>query len=275
MKIHAIQTGRVQIKQAQIEGRGHGLWRMAQPFLSREWADWSPTFAWAIEHPEGVIVVDTGEAAHLKSLPRWHPYFQLAVRFDIEPEQEIGPQLRRLGISVGDVKTVVLTHLHIDHDGGLAHFPHSRIVASGDEVARASGIRGSLLGYLPNRWPKWFDPEPVAWQPSPYGPFTHSARLTVAGDVVAVPTPGHTPSHCSVIVRDGEAQIMLAGDTSYLEATMLSGTVDGISPNESVAKATLARIRQLCADRPTIYLPTHDPKSAERLFERRATSVRS
>src|SRR5664280_2046557 len=27
-----------------------------------------------------------------------------------------------------------------------------------------------------------------------------------------------------------------------LEATMLSGTVDGISPNESVAKATLARI---------------------------------
>jgi N-acyl homoserine lactone hydrolase len=275
MKIHAIQTGRVQIKQAQIEGRGHGLWRMAQPFLSREWADWSPTFAWAIEHPEGVIVVDTGEAAHLKSLPRWHPYFQLAVRFDIEPEQEIGPQLRRLGISVGDVKTVVLTHLHIDHDGGLAHFPHSRIVASGDEVARASGIRGSLFGYLPNRWPKWFDPEPVAWQPSPYGPFTHSARLTVAGDVVAVPTPGHTPSHCSVIVRDGEAQIMLAGDTSYLEATMLSGTVDGISPNESVAKATLARIRQLCADRPTIYLPTHDPKSAERLFERRATSVRS
>jgi hypothetical protein len=67
MKVHAIQTGRVQIKQSQIEGQGHGMWRRAQPFLSREWADWSPTYAWAIEHPEGVIVVDTGEAAHLKS----------------------------------------------------------------------------------------------------------------------------------------------------------------------------------------------------------------
>ena len=84
MRIHAIQTGRVQIKEAQIEGRGHGLWRQLQPIVSGEWAEWSPVYAWAIEHPEGVIVVDTGSGAHLKRLPRWHPYFQFAVRFDIE-----------------------------------------------------------------------------------------------------------------------------------------------------------------------------------------------
>jgi N-acyl homoserine lactone hydrolase len=57
-----------------------------------------------------VIVV--GAATHLKSLPWWHPYFRFAVRFDIEPEQEVGPQLRRLGIGARDVKTVVLTHMH-------------------------------------------------------------------------------------------------------------------------------------------------------------------
>ena len=57
-------------------------WRQLQPILSSEWADWSPVYAWAIEHPEGVIVVDTGAAAYLKSLPRWHPYFRFAVRFD-------------------------------------------------------------------------------------------------------------------------------------------------------------------------------------------------
>jgi len=123
MRVHAIETGRVRIKQAQIEGRGHGLWRQLQPMRSQQWADWLPVYAWAIEHPEGVIVVDTGSAAHLKSLPAWHPYFQLSVRFDIEPEQEVGPQLRSLGIGPRDVKTVVLTHLHVDHDGGLAHFP--------------------------------------------------------------------------------------------------------------------------------------------------------
>jgi len=275
VRIHAIETGRVRIKEAQIAGRGHGLWRQLQPILSQDWADWTPVYAWAIEHPEGVIVVDTGSGVHLKSLPRWHPYFQCAVRFDIEPEQEVGPQLRGLGIGPRDVKIVVLTHLHIDHDGGLAHFPHARIFASSDEIVRTSGISGAILGYLPKRWPKWFNPEPLAWEASPYGPFVHSARLTKAGDVIAVPTPGHTPSHLSVIVRDGEDQIMLAGDASYLETTMLSGAIDGVSPDETVAQATLANIRALCAQRPTIYLPTHDPKSAERLHERRAATVRS
>jgi N-acyl homoserine lactone hydrolase len=274
MRIHAIQTGRVQIKQAQIKGRGHGLWRQLQPVVSREWADWVPVYAWAIEHPEGVIVVDTGSGAHLKSLPRWHPYFQFAVHFDIEPEQEVGPQLRNLGIGARDVKTVVLTHLHVDHDGGLAHFALSRIVADRGEVARAAGIRGTLVGYLPQRWPSWFDPQPLSWQEARCGPFAHSAPITNAGDVIAVATPGHTPDHVSILVHDGERQIMLAGDTSYLEETMLSGTIDGVSPDEAAAAATLAAIRTFCATHPTIYLPTHDPQSAERLAARDTVAVR-
>ena len=274
MRIHAIETGRVRIKQAQIEGRGHGTWRQLQPILSSEWADWSPVYAWAIEHPEGVIVVDTGAAAHLKSLPRWHPYFRFAVRFDIEPEQEVGSQLRGLGIGARDVKTVVLTHMHIDHDGGLAHFPHSRILASAGEIARASGIAGAVLGYLPKRWPKWFAPEPLAWQPTACGPFASSAPISAAGDVIAVPTPGHTPNHLSVVVRDGDHEIMLAGDASYLESTMRSGTVDGVSPDETVAAATLARIHEFCSQRPTVYLPAHDPHAAQRLRQSRTVGAR-
>jgi glyoxylase-like metal-dependent hydrolase (beta-lactamase superfamily II) len=273
MRIHAIETGRVRIKQAQIEGRGHGTWRQLQPILSSEWADWSRVYAWAIEHPEGVIVVDTGAAAHLKSLPRWHPYFRFAVRFDIEPEQEVGPQLRGLGIGARDVKTVVLTHLHIDHDGGLAHFPDSRILASAGEIARASGSGGAVLGYLPKRWPKWFAPEPLAWQPTACGPFASSAPISAAGDVIAVPTPGHTPNHLSVVVRDGDHEIMLAGDASYLESTMLSGTVDGVSPDETVAAATLARIREFCSQRPVVYLPAHDPHAAQRLRQSRSVGA--
>jgi N-acyl homoserine lactone hydrolase len=273
MRIHAIETGRVRIKQAQIEGRGHGTWRQLQPILSSEWADWSPVYAWAIEHPEGVIVVDTGAAAHLKSLPRWHPYFRFAVRFDIEPEQEVGPQLRGLGIGARDVKTVVLTHMHIDHDGGLAHFPRSRILGSAGEIARASGIAGAMLGYLPKRWPKWFAPEPLAWQPTACGPFASSAPISAAGDVIAVPTPGHTPNHLSVVVRDGDHEIMLAGDASYLESTMLSGTVDGVSPDETVAAATLARIREFCSQRPVVYLPAHDPHAAQRLRQSRSVGA--
>jgi hypothetical protein len=47
MRIHAIQTGRVQIKKAQIAGHGHGLWRQIQPIISGEWAEWVPVYAWA------------------------------------------------------------------------------------------------------------------------------------------------------------------------------------------------------------------------------------
>lgn len=273
MRIHAIETGRVRIKRAQIEGRGHGLRRRLQPILSADWADWVPVHAFAIEHPEGVIVVDTGAATHLKSLPRWHPFFRLCVRFEIEPEQEAGPQLRSLGIGPRDIKTVVLTHLHIDHDGGLAHFPNSRILASAEEIASTRGIAGMIKGYLPDRWPAWFDPQPIAWRPMRYGPFSRGTPITGAGDVIVVPTSGHTPNHISVIVDDGSEQILLAGDASYLESTMLGGTVDGISPDEAVARATLANIRMLCAQRPTIYLPAHDPEAATRLKERRAVNA--
>ena len=44
-----------------------------------------------------------------------------------------------------------------------------------------------------------------------------------------VPTPGHTVGHVSVIVRLAEVTYFLAGDTSYTEALMLEGAVDGVA----------------------------------------------
>lgn len=268
MRIHAIQTGLVQIKASQIDGRGHGLARKMAPLLDRNWSDWLPTYAWAIEHQEGVILVDTGSTATLKNLPRWHPYFRYAVHFDIEPEQEVGPQLRALGIGPRDVRRVVMTHMHIDHDAGLGYFANSAVLASPSEIARASGLAGRIRGYLPQRWPDWFDPQPLDFVAQPYGPFTRSRRLTARGDVVAVPTPGHTPDHLSVIVEDGDASIFLAGDTSYTEQNMVDGRIDGVSPNDESAATTLRTIRDFAAAQPTIYLPTHDPESAQRLARR-------
>lgn len=118
-----------------------------------------PTYAWAIEHPEGVIVVDTGQAMHLlENVRSWHPFFRWEVAFRLEPEQEVGPQLRALGIGPRDVKRVVLTHMHVDHDGGLAHFPNSEILVASGELRAASGWAGRARGYLPQRWPAWLIP---------------------------------------------------------------------------------------------------------------------
>jgi glyoxylase-like metal-dependent hydrolase (beta-lactamase superfamily II) len=194
------------------------------------------------------------------------------VSFQIEPEQEIGPQLRTLGIRPSDVKRVVLTHLHIDHDGGLAHFPQSEILVSPGELQKARGWTGWARGYLPNRWPSWFDPVALNLAADTFGPFAASKRLTASGDVIAVATPGHTPDHVSVIVVDGNTSYLLAGDASYNQRLMLAGKVDGVSADDETAGRTLAAIRRFAKDHPTVYLPTHDPESAERLASRRVVA---
>jgi len=137
-----------------------------------------------------VIVVDTGQGMHLLESGRsLHPYHRWEVTFHREREQEVGPRLRALGIGLRDVTRVILTHLHADHDGGVAHFPNTEIVVSRGELRTAHGWMGRLRGYLPNRWPTWFDPIPLDLAPDAYGPFSASKRLTPAGDVIAVATP--------------------------------------------------------------------------------------
>jgi glyoxylase-like metal-dependent hydrolase (beta-lactamase superfamily II) len=255
-----------------MESRGAGLARMTNMLFDPEWSEWLPIYAWVIEHDEGVIVVDTGETARVHEQayhPRWHPFYRRAVRFSVQPEEELGPQLRALGIGTRDVRQVVLTHLHTDHAGGLAHVAGSRVWVSRPEFDRAAGVAGRLQGYLPHRWPRWWSPDFIDFESRPLGPFDKSMSLTKRGDVLVVPTPGHTAHHMSVVVS-GDVSFFLAGDTSYTQALLLAGKVDGVSPDPRVAHGTNARILSLAAERPLVYLPSHDPDSARRLTERAA-----
>lgn len=275
MRIHALQTGRVLVKPSQLVGRGHGWARRLAPIFDSAWSDWLPTYAFAIEHPDGVILVDTGASAGLMRLPRWHPFFRFAVRFAIDPEEEAGAQLRALGVGPRDVRLVALTHLHIDHDAGLAAFPHSRTLVSPGELRSASGFAGQLRGYLPQRWPAGFDPEPLVFANEAYGPFARSRRLTADGAVVAVPTPGHTPDHVSIVVEEEGGAVVIAGDAAYNEANLLEGRLDGVSPDEGAALDSLARLRAFAAAQPTTFVFAHDPHSADRLARRQPLAVAS
>ena len=107
MRIHAIQTGTVAIKTRQLSGRGRGALRPYITILDTTWTEPLPIYAWVIEHPEGLIVVDTGETARVAEpgyFPWWHPYYKLGVREWVRPEEEIGPQLRALGFAPADVR---------------------------------------------------------------------------------------------------------------------------------------------------------------------------
>ena len=278
MRIYAIQTGTVAIKERQRRGVGHGLRRRLNTLVDKVWTEPLPIYAWVIEHPEGIVVVDTGETARATEpgyFPWWHPYYRLNVRTWVRPEEEIGPQLEALGIKPTDIRWVVLTHLHTDHAGGLQHFPKVEIVVSLTEYQQASGLGGRINGYLPNRWPEWFDPHLIDFAPQPFGPFPSSYTLTQAGDVVLVPTMGHTAGHLSVIVQDGNMSIFLAGDTSYTQQLLLEGVVDGVSESDEAAKQTIGRIQTYLATVPAIYLPSHDPESVVRLENRSVVSVAS
>jgi N-acyl homoserine lactone hydrolase len=266
--IHAIHTGNVRVRANQIEGQGKGPIRLLRTFTGIAWSDWLPIYAWAIEHPEGVIVVDTGETARTSEpgyFPAWHPYFHHGVQERVRPEEEIGPQLENLWLDPDRVRWVVMTHLHTDHAGGLSHFPQSEILIDPREYAAASGLRGQIRGYTSNHFPRWLSPSFIEFLPESVGPFDRSRPLTAAGDVVIVPTPGHTAGHVSVIVRTAGMTYFLAGDTSYTEALMVAGKIDGVAPDETAARDTLARIRELARQEPLVYLPSHDPASAARL----------
>jgi glyoxylase-like metal-dependent hydrolase (beta-lactamase superfamily II) len=275
MRIHAVQTGAVTVKKRQQQGsRGQGAIRLLNTMLDAEWTDPLPIYAWVIEHPEGLIVVDTGETARTSEpgyLPWWHPYFRLGMRAWVKPEQEIGPQLKAMGVSPQDVRWLIMTHLHTDHAGGLHHLPESDILVSRTEYELASSTMGRLRGYLPNRWPSWFAPRLVDMRPEPVGAFAQSYPITKAQDVHLVPTPGHTEGHLSVMVEDGDRAYFIAGDASYTERTMLDQVVDGVSLDVSVAQQTLDRILRQVRDVPTVYLPSHDPDAARRLAEKRVT----
>jgi N-acyl homoserine lactone hydrolase len=275
MKIHAIQTGTVALTTSWREGVGHGRRRLLNTLLDREWTAPLPIYAFAIEHPEGVIVVDTGETARVAEpgyFPRWSPFFRFAVRERVGRDEEIGPQLERLGIGPGDVRSVVMTHLHTDHAGGLSHFAANEILVSRTELQYAAGLRGRLRGYVNKRWPAWFDPTLVDLAPVGFGPFPASLPLTRAGDVTLVPVPGHTPGQLAVIVQDDGHSIFLAGDSSYTEDAMLRGAVDGVGADEDAERRTHERIRAYAAATPTVYLPSHDPETAARLAERRTVT---
>ncbi len=166
-----------------------------------------------------------------------------------------------------------MTHLHTDHAGGLEHFPKSEILVTRPEFENASGVLGKIRGFLPHRWPDWFSPRLIDLESANFGPFPESLRLTDAGDVILVGTAGHTPGHVSVVLEEDDGSILLAGDTSYTERLMIEGKADGVSPDVDAGRLTLRRIQEFARQREVVYLPSHDPDSAQRLGERRTVLV--
>ena len=202
MKIHALQTGTVRCKQFQLTGAASNLHRFWELAFTDKWGPWMPIYCWLIEHPDGLILVDTGETNDIHK-PGYLPsggLYHKAVETRITEADELPVQLNRIGYSPEQIQTVIFTHLHGDHTGGLPHFPHARILVSKAEFDFAKGLLGSSFGYFKRNWPDWFQPELIQYSGGPEGVFQRSKTLTEDGRIVAVPTPGHNKGHQSILI---------------------------------------------------------------------------
>lgn len=260
MKVHALRTGRIVVKEAFLHARPGPRGRLAL-LLPGPWADPLPIHQWLIEHDQHRILVDAGEMAAAKDLP--------FARHLVAPEDELPRALAGIWLEPADVTTTVVTHLHPDHIHGTVHL-RGPVLVGATEWADAQTLPARIGQRLTGgTLPRSVEFRPVALDDGPFGAFAASRRLTDDGRVVAVATPGHTRGHLSVIAIDDDGRhLLLAGDATDTLEQLRARRADAVAPDPAVQRETIDRILAHAQRHPTVYLPSHDPDAAARLTER-------
>ena len=257
MRIHALTTGTVALKDAFLHARP-GWRRQPALFLPGRWSEPLPIHCWAIEHQDRLWLVDTGETAAVRNIP--------FARFDVPQSQELPGALSAAGLSVSDVDTVLITHMHGDHIDGTVHVARPALVHEPDlDFTRTAAARLQQR-VLRQPIPAGVDFQPFTLGDGPFGAFTASRRLSDDGRIVAVPTPGHTVGHVAVICVDDQGRhVMLAGDATDTVEQLRARRPGAVDPKPAISVQTIETILEHAEQHPTVYLPSHDPDSVTRL----------
>jgi len=264
MKIHAIQAGR--LLGNKTTARGTSWWSLLRRRVNFEF----PAYVYIIDHPEGLIAIDTGMNAQGWKFPLPMRRFFPSPIIDGR-EEEVGPQMTARGLNPEDVRTVIITHLDVDHVGGLRWFPNAEVLVHRTDYEFASTFMGKTR-YRPQLWPADFEPTLYDLDPEPYGPFPRSKAVTETEDLHIVPLPGHSLGQVGVILRMDEIALFFTADhvlrQDWFVEDWAAGRLIGLGqffPEDAVE--TSRRIHHFTEEVPTVLLPAHDTDAPSRLEE--------
>lgn len=267
VKIHGLCTGSVAVKSNFRKKKGVGPLAKLNIIFDKTFTNYLPIWVWVIEHPDGLIVIDTGENTGITDLDNylqketWFLRFQFknAAKFQIQECQELNHQFATVNLNIHDVKLVALTHLHLDHTDGLKFFPKQEILVGAFEYKYAQSN-------MPSTYPHWFKPNRVTYQNNKIEIFNQAYPITQSEDLLYIPTPGHTMGHSSILFKTDNFDILFSGDTSYNQQQVIMNEAAGVNADYKLTAKTYKNIIDYSRLRKTIYLPTHDENSGQRLL---------
>lgn len=264
--VHVLSTGIGGVHPEHRYGsRAPQLWWV---LFSRTWVD-VPINVFVIEHPQGLVLFDTGLDPAVQTNARYvsHPigrfFMRRLFRLAMQPEDRLGSKLAQLGFDASTVSKAVISHLHFDHVGGIAEIPQAELLVSRDEWAQ-------LLRPHPDRdfifkehiqlpTAKWRMVDFTPTSDPLFAPFGGHHDLMGDGALVLLPTPGHTPGSLSMLVRiEGQTPILLVGDLCYDVESLMNDRTPGTG-NRNRLLASYAAVRSLKRQLPDLMiLPAHD-----------------
>ncbi|WP_329171922.1 MBL fold metallo-hydrolase [Streptomyces decoyicus] len=169
---------------------------------------------------DGLVLIETGLGLDDVRRPQdsLDPEWVELARPELRPAETARQQIERLGYAASDVRHIALTHLDVDHCGGLPDFPEAQVHLMASELGAAMAEAPSFR-YRPAHWahgPRWVTYEPDSAGGEEWAGFAGVRPLTgVASEVLMMPLGGHSAGHAGFAVRDGEGWLLHAGDAYF------------------------------------------------------------